>query len=115
MNRRDFLARLLSSAAGAAVASTLDLDKLLWVPGEKTIFLPPPPTLVHFGDIQLGDTLTFAGRYAMNPVTMKPLSHLQQFIVTGDHHGNVMRPLRDHHLSSALHIPVFQMPKPRKR
>lgn len=26
---------------GSAVAHTLDIDKLLWVPGQKTIFLPP--------------------------------------------------------------------------
>jgi len=32
MGRRDFLARLLGSAAGAAIASTVDLDRLLWVP-----------------------------------------------------------------------------------
>lgn len=32
MNRRDFIARLLGTAAGAALGATLDLDKLLWVP-----------------------------------------------------------------------------------
>jgi hypothetical protein len=37
MNRRSLL-KLLSLGA---VSHTLDLDKLLWVPGEKTIFLPP--------------------------------------------------------------------------
>lgn len=36
MNRRSFLKLI---AAGAA-AETLDLDKLLWIPGQKTIFLP---------------------------------------------------------------------------
>lgn len=40
MNRRNFLARLLAGATGAALAATVDLDKLLWVPGAKTIFLP---------------------------------------------------------------------------
>lgn len=40
MNRRAFLAWLGGTAAGVAAAHTLDLDKLLWVPGEKTIFLP---------------------------------------------------------------------------
>ena len=38
LNRRGFLALL---GLGTAGALTLDLDKLLWVPGKKTIFLPP--------------------------------------------------------------------------
>jgi hypothetical protein len=41
MNRRDFLSRFLQTAAGAAIVHTLDVDKLLWVAGERTIFLPP--------------------------------------------------------------------------
>jgi hypothetical protein len=45
MNRRKFLAWLTGSAAGVAAASTLDVDKLLYVPGARTIFLPPPPTI----------------------------------------------------------------------
>lgn len=40
MNRRRFLSAFLQTAAGAAIAHTLDLDKLLWVAGEKTFFLP---------------------------------------------------------------------------
>jgi hypothetical protein len=38
MNRRTFLSLL---SAGAFGAMTLDVDKLLWTPGAKTIFLPP--------------------------------------------------------------------------
>ncbi len=41
MERRQFLKRFFAGAAGAAVAATLDVDKLLWVPGEKKIFIPP--------------------------------------------------------------------------
>lgn len=37
MNRRGFL-RLLATGM---VAQTVDIDRLLWVPGAKTIFLPP--------------------------------------------------------------------------
>lgn len=37
MNRRDFLKLI---ALGIA-SHELDIDKLLWVPGEKKIFLPP--------------------------------------------------------------------------
>lgn len=36
MNRRSFLALLSAAAAGAV----LDPERLLWVPGQKTIFLP---------------------------------------------------------------------------
>lgn len=51
MNRRDFLKRLMGGAA-AVVAHELDLDRLLWVPGEKTIFLPSvssPLTILSIG------------------------------------------------------------------
>lgn len=37
MNRRGFLQLLSTGAIGAA---TFDLERLLWVPGRKTIFLP---------------------------------------------------------------------------
>lgn len=36
LNRRAFIRAILASG----VAHTLDLDKLLWIPGQKTIFLP---------------------------------------------------------------------------
>lgn len=36
MNRRELLKLLALGAAG----TTLDVEKLLWVPGQKTIFLP---------------------------------------------------------------------------
>jgi hypothetical protein len=38
LSRRAFLGLLTAATVGAA---TLDLDKLLWIPGTKTIFLPP--------------------------------------------------------------------------
>jgi hypothetical protein len=42
VNRRDFLRALIAAAPALASASAvLDLDRMLWVPGEKTIFLPP--------------------------------------------------------------------------
>lgn len=37
MNRRGFLKGLLGAAAGVAV----DPEKLLWVPGQRKIFIPP--------------------------------------------------------------------------
>jgi hypothetical protein len=39
-SRRAFLSTLLTTAA-AAKADLLDLDRLMWVPGEKKIFIPP--------------------------------------------------------------------------
>lgn len=43
MHRRDFLKFLLSTP----IALTLDVDKLLWVPGEKTIFIPPARSILN--------------------------------------------------------------------
>lgn len=40
MDRRAFLKVLGGTAAVVAAAPMLDLERLLWVPGEKTIFLP---------------------------------------------------------------------------
>jgi hypothetical protein len=47
MNRRDFLKLLLS----APIAYELDIDKLLWIPGKKTIFLPPPKKILTITEI----------------------------------------------------------------
>lgn len=41
MERRQFLKLLLSGVAG----HTLDIDRLLWIPEQKTIFLPSNPGL----------------------------------------------------------------------
>lgn len=43
MNRRLFLQSLLATAV-------LDPDRLLWVPGVKTIFIPPAPGLAFQRD-----------------------------------------------------------------
>ena len=42
MNRRGFLASLLA----AAPAMVLDPERLLWVPGQRTFFLPSSNTLL---------------------------------------------------------------------
>lgn len=47
MNRRDFLRGLLTVAAGS-VSGQLDIDRLLWVPGEKKIFIPSPKQIEFF-------------------------------------------------------------------
>ena len=65
MNRRSFLRSL---GLGAA-ALTLDPERLLWVPGVKRIFIPPPTgwgtvgkiTEVHFSRVGLAWRLAFKG------------------------------------------------------
>lgn len=41
-DRRGFL----KSLAAMGLVAAIDPERLLWVPGEKTIFVPPPPELV---------------------------------------------------------------------
>ena len=48
MRRRDFLQILLGSAA----ASYIDYEKLLWIPGEKTIFIPAAQPTFRFLTMQ---------------------------------------------------------------
>lgn len=50
INRRRFMQTLATAAVGAAA---FDPEKLLWVPGQKTIFLPPVPTF-SIGHIVVG-------------------------------------------------------------
>lgn len=87
MDRRAFLRRLGFGTVAAAAAATgvLDLERLLWVPGEKTIFVPPPPTIepLSFG-LTRGDIFTIEGQFAFNPVTRRQTKHLQQFVVVSD-------------------------------
>jgi hypothetical protein len=62
VSRRAFL-----GLCGATVgAMTIDPEALLWVPGERTIFLPPaaPATLV---DTQLGISLRFVQQREIQP------------------------------------------------
>lgn len=44
MNRRGFLGSLIAAAS----ALTIDPERLLWIPGAKTIFLPPAIVPVEF-------------------------------------------------------------------
>lgn len=59
IDRRGFLRTLLSAGVGAVAGFTLDPERLLWVPGAKTIFLPPPPQVCRCGlPITHGSELT---------------------------------------------------------
>ena len=53
MNRRGFIAGLF----GAAGALTLDPERLLWVPGARRIFIPPPAIVDYRMLIPPGMTL----------------------------------------------------------
>jgi len=45
LSRRTFLRLALSGVAGTLASQELDWDRLLWVPGRKTIFIPNNPTI----------------------------------------------------------------------
>lgn len=85
IDRRAFLHRLGFGTVAAAAAATgvFDVEKILWVPGEKRIFIPPPPTIAALEEtLSIGDIFTIGGRYAINPITRKTTDVLQQFVVT---------------------------------
>lgn len=52
IDRRKFL-QILAGSAAAPFA--FDMDKLLWIPGQKTIFIPPPRELVYAGEVFASD------------------------------------------------------------
>lgn len=79
MNRRNFIHML---SAGAFGAMTLDVDKLLWVPGKKTIFLPPVKPVLSLPGLSVGDIFTIDGVFVQHPVTGQTLRYLQDFVVT---------------------------------
>ncbi len=92
LNRRRFLSAVSLSAAAIAV----DPEMLGWTK-LKSIFIPAPPKILKvemFGQFHIGDLLTFAGKYAMDPVTHKPTNHLQYFTVTAiTENGVDMKPV----------------------
>lgn len=45
LSRRTFLRFLASGVAGTVASAELDIDRLLWIPGTKTFFIPENPTL----------------------------------------------------------------------
>jgi hypothetical protein len=52
-SRRGFLSALLGGASALAV----DPERLIWMPGQKKIFIPPPPQYRHF-QVVLTETMT---------------------------------------------------------
>lgn len=47
MDRRQFLKRLAAATAAAVAAGAVDLDALVWKPGQRTHILPPPRGWQH--------------------------------------------------------------------
>lgn len=70
MNRRNFI-KLISG--GAAAAFVLDPEQLLWVPGQKTIFIPPERRLIYSSEIEHSEWHTFG-------VAVGEISVLQKFL-----------------------------------
>ncbi len=100
LDRRTFLRRLGfgTVAAAAAATSVYDLERLLWVPGEKTIVLPAVQDVVSATRIRfvVGDIFTFEGFHAFDPRTGRPLAALQEWIVVAAETSDadaVFRPL----------------------
>jgi hypothetical protein len=52
IDRRKFL-QILGGSAASVYA--FDPDKLLWVPGQKSIFIPPPRQLIYAGEVYASD------------------------------------------------------------
>lgn len=88
MNRRAFLA----GAAAIAAAAVLDPERLLWVPGAKTFFLPSPKPepVIAACAFHRGDVITINGLYARHPITDRELPFLARFIVTDDVQGGTI-------------------------
>ena len=91
MNRRAFLGLL----GTAAVAATIDPDRLLWEPGKKVTFdLAAGRSFsgLHVWDadgglsdlLRCGDVVTIEGVYEVNPRTGEELTYPKLFVVTGD-------------------------------
>lgn len=86
ISRRSFFGVLATVAASAA----LDPERLLWVPGQRKIFIPAPARVLASADLRVGDVFTIAGRYCVNPFTgldvqsRDGLKLPQQFVVVED-------------------------------
>lgn len=69
MHRRQFI-KLITNSALAAYA--LDPDKLLWVPGEKKIFIPPEKRLIYASELLESELNSFG-------VAVRDLSEFHSF------------------------------------
>lgn len=101
MHRRDFLRRFAAATAAAtAAAATLDPERLLWTPGEKTIFLPPDggwtSAIVQASELPPGVSYHYKN---LGGVTMPDgkthvvttVAHTSMGTAEFDSHGNLLR------------------------
>ena len=110
LTRRGFLSLFGSMTAAAVALPLVDLDKLLWVPGAKRIFVPAGHTFMTTDlmmkealrtlennltfaksinreydlayALKAGDVITIDGKFAFDPRTRKPTKRLRRFVVT---------------------------------
>jgi len=68
MHRRSFLKFLLSTPLAAVV----DYEKLLWVPGEKTIFIPSPKQVEIYNGLILEEFTPISSRTMRIPLSFRP-------------------------------------------
>ncbi len=92
MERRSFLRVLGLGATAIAAGLALDPERLLWVPGAKTFFLPSPATqkLVTSVGLTTGDLFTIDGVFSVNPLSGAATGYLQRFVVTADVHSGAV-------------------------
>lgn len=89
MNRRVFLHLLSTGALGAIVAPELDLERLLWIPGQKTFFLPPERRLVDLSS-------------PLSAITREALDYFRTALARpSDHDGSRISPHLDRTLAYA--------------
>jgi len=81
MDRRAFL-RTLGLGAAVAAGMAVDPERLGWVKGARTFFLPAPNPILVFDGLTIGDIFTIDGYFAVNPLNGRELSVPQTFVVT---------------------------------
>ena len=93
MNRRQFV-KLIASSAMAAYA--LDPERLLWIPGEKKIFIPPERKLIYAAEIAESELNSFG-------VAVADLSEFHKFM-----YEVIEGPLYRHRGISYKNIQIFE-------
>jgi len=98
VNRRAFLATLAAGLAGSA----LDPERLLWVPGKKTIVLPPVVRFVDYSDERFRLVILEAAKNLANEIDRRALADLTTGLATA-----VYPSLRDRGGDPSLRITTF--------